>query len=350
MAGWSLKMARFEYDRHFKLFADSLHGLITGYGEQKGDFTEMQKRQVELLVSREREFKTVLQTEYPEISEQVYLSFINYITTVKRNILACKPFFRERQDAFAQGISPAIREKRCQDLYNFDINYQFVSFVLDCPLINKENHSKLFEITDKIYQIRTEIVEMNMPLAISRAKMFWSRTPKSHLTYMDVVQISAEALVNAVDKFVLPYRPVFRSTIIGRIKGDLIEEYSKPMLHFYPSDRRKLYRANKAQRGGNILDFDTLAERVNDIGVKLDKPTSPAEIQDLVNASSHFSLDSLTPETDDSEGAGLVESYPADEDVRPDVIFETHDLRLKLLKAIKKLNALERKLIKLKGI
>lgn len=343
-------MAKFEYDRHFKLFADSLHGLITGYGEQKGDFTEMQKKQVELLVSREREFKTILQKEYSGLSEQIYLAFIDYITTVKRNILACKPFFRERQDAFAQGISPAIREKKYQDLYKFDINYQFISYAIAFPLTDKERHPKLFELTDKIYQIRTEIVEMNMPLAISRAKMFWSRTPKSHLTYMDVVQISAEALVNAVDKFVLPYRPVFRSTIIGRIKGDLIEEYSKPMLHFYPSDRRKLYRANKAQRGGNILDYETLAERVNDIGVKLINPTSPAEIQDLVNASSHFSLDSLTPETDESEGSGLVETYPADECVRPDNIFETQDLRAKLLEAVKKLNALERKLIKLKGI
>lgn len=343
-------MAKFEYDKHFKSFADSLHGLITGYGNTKEDFTEKQKKQVELIVSREREFKEVLQKEYPGLSEIIYLGFIDYILTVKRNILACKPFFRERQDAFALGISPAIRERKFQDLYRFDINYQFISFALAFPLTNKEKHPKLFEITERIYAIRTEIVELNMPLAISRAKMFWSRTPKSHLSYMDVVQISAEALVNAVDKFVLPYRPVFRSTIIGRIKGDLIEEYSRPMLHFYPSDRRKLYRANKAQRGGNILDFDKLAERVNDIGVKLDKPTSPAEIQNLVNASSHFSLDSLTPDTEDSEGSGIIESYPAEEGVRPDVIFESQDLSSKLLNAIKRLNAVERKLIKLKGI
>lgn len=178
------------------------------------------------------------------------------------------------------------------------MNFPFISFAL--KVVNWGPNSKITKAANEVYEIRKEIIELNMPLAISRARIFKQKTPDSHLTYMDLVQISMEGLVNAVDKFVLPYTPVFRSVIIGRIVGDLIENYSDTMLHFYPSDKRKIYRANKAQRHQKEVDYDTLSDTVNS-GVKLDNPTTPDEIHHLVKASSHFSLDSTVPEAHDDE-------------------------------------------------
>ena len=126
-----------------------------------------------------------------------------------------------------------------------------------------------------------------MPLAISQARVFRHNTPESHLTYMDLNQISFEGLINAVDKFVLPYTSVFRSVIIGRVKGDLIENYSETPVHFYPSDKRKIYRANKAKKGltKDDINYTDLANTVNNNGPKLPTPTDSSEIMNLLAAS-----------------------------------------------------------------
>jgi len=123
---------------------------------------------------------------------------------------------------FTTNIAKALKEESATALYRYHFNYQFVRFTM--ALRKWPRGGKIRKLAMKIEAIRTEIVEMNMPLAISRARIFWSRTPRSHLTYMDLVQISCEGLMSAVDKFVLPYSTVFRSVAIGRIVGNLIEK------------------------------------------------------------------------------------------------------------------------------
>ncbi len=339
-------MAKFTYDQHFRNFASSLQSVILGYGgSPEDDFTKKQKAQVEKLVKAEKKFKKILQ--HDSRGHLVYKAFINFIMDDKRNILAARPYFRERQGVFSSGISPSIKSRKYKRLHRFDVNFPFIAFALNA--FPWGPNSKIRNAAKEVYAIRREIIELNMPLAISRARIFRQKTPESHLTYMDLVQISMEGLINAVDKFVLPYTPVFRSVIIGRIVGDLIENYSDTMLHFYPSDRRKIYRANKAQKNKAVVSFDDLSDAVNG-GIPLDNPTNSSEIQHLITASSHFSLDSPAPDSDEGEGESLADKYSANEDVRPDVRVEKSQLYSQLYEATKDLNILETKFLKMRGI
>ncbi len=332
-------------------FAKSLQGVIAGYGTSDEDFTKKQKAQVEKLIKAERKFRRILQGD--SRGNKVYKEFINYIKDDKHNILAARPYFRERQGMFSKGISPAIHHRKPKRLYKFDINYPFIAFALKA--IPWGPRSKITLAAHDVYLARREIVELNMPLANSQARIFRHNTPESHLAYMDLIQISFEGLINAVDKFVLPYTPVFRSVIIGRVKGDLIENYSETLLHFYPSDKRKIYRANKAQRGlvREDVNFTNLAETVNSNGPKLPTPTTSSEIQHLMAASGHFSLDSPDPtsgQDDSSDPTTLSCNYAAEPDVQPDVRVEKTELHNILFNSIKELTTLEKKYIRMRGI
>lgn len=343
-------MAKFTFDKHFKFFSQSLQELILGYGVDDEDFTKAQKAQVENLIKLERKFKKMLQQD--SRGHLAYKKFIEFIwrsgKDSRRNTLAARPYFRERQGVFSKGISPAIQKKKFKRLYRFNINLPFIAFVLNAVPWGK--NSKIRKAASEVYLARKGLIEKNMPLAISRARIFRQKTPESHLSYMDMVQISMEGLINAVDKFVLPYSPVFRSVVIGRATGDLIESFSDKMLHFYPSDRRKIYRANKALKDRKDLGYDGLAEAVND-GTVLENPTNPAEIHSLMLASSHFSLEMPAPSNGERTNEGtLADIVPADDSIRPDVIVENNQLAVALKSAYKNLNTLEVKYLRMKGV
>jgi stalled ribosome alternative rescue factor ArfA len=220
-------LAKFHQDSHFISFAQSLQAVICSYGDRSNeDFTQRQKESVENLIRLEKKFKKILQEDCR--GYLAYKKFIEFIWKSgkdnKRNTLAARPYFRERQEKFSKGISSAIQKRRHKSLYKFNVNYTFIAFVLNSyPWAEK---SRVRKAALEVFKAREEIIQLNMPLAISRARIFRQKTPESHLSYMDFVQISMEGLINAVDKFVLPYTPVFRSVIIGRIVGDLIENYS----------------------------------------------------------------------------------------------------------------------------
>jgi DNA-directed RNA polymerase specialized sigma subunit len=330
---------------HFAHFAESLKQLITGYDVGDEDLTARQKRQVESLVAAEQNFKKKVLND--SRGDKVYKDFIKFILDDEKNILAARPYFRERQGEFSIGIAPAIRERKHKDLAKFDINYCFIVFALNSNTWGP--NSKINKAAKEVNRIRKEIIELNMPLAISRAKIFKNKTPESHLEYMDLVQISMEGLINAVDKFVLPYTPVFRSVIIGRCVGDLILSYSETLLHFYPSDKRKIYRANKVKRDKNDTDYEKLADTVNG-GVRLESPTSPSEIQQLTTAASAISLNSTISTPDSTRETSLMDELQSDESNRPDVIVERENLIHSLSSAIDELSIFEQKVIRLMGI
>jgi DNA-directed RNA polymerase specialized sigma subunit len=342
-------MAKFQKDEAFIIFTDSLTKLITGYGPKvTGDaLTKAQKIQVESLIKAEVVFRKRLQKD--SRGKNVYKKFVSYILDERHNILAARPYFRERQDVFANEISPAIKRRKFKKLYKFDINFPFVQFVLDC--VKWGPNSKIIKGANDIQVLRKKLIELNLPLAISRARIFRQKTQESHLSYMDLVQIAGEGLINAVDKFVLPYTPVFRSVILGRITGDHIEENNQTLLHFYPSDKRKIYRANKFRRFQKEVDFDDLANRVNE-GPKLESPTSPDEIHQLTTASSHISLDSTLQDvnSNNDNDDSLLDLYVAPDDTRPDQRVENAQLSSMLYLAMGCLFPLEIKYLRLKGI
>ncbi len=345
-------------DEHFRQFATNLERAIEKYGGvEEITLVKRQKKQIETLVALEKKFrKTLIQHPW---GPGVYQSFMNMIMDDLGNILDARPFFRERQDVFIERIIKALRSRKARALYPFNINYQFVNFVMNSrDWRGSRIGSKIVKLAEKITALRTEIIEMNMPLAVSRARIFWSRTPRSHLSYMDLVQISCEGLMSAVDKFVLPYSKVFRSVAIGRIVGNFIENYSETLIHFYPQDKRKIYRANKSlgkqtERGLGMVDFDSLVDDVNN-GVDNGQKTNTSEIAGLLAAASHVSSDTTPPEvTENSKESSplqMVNKYAASEDWQPDNRYEFVESRNVLNEAYAKLTTMERKLLRMKGI
>jgi DNA-directed RNA polymerase specialized sigma subunit len=337
-------------DNHFRQFAGVLERAIARWGDtSEEDLVTRQKRQIENLVSLEKEFRrTLIKHQW---GPGVYKAFIKHICEEKRNILAARPYFRERQEVFSKSISKALKKKADKGLYKFHFNVQFVLFALS--VYRWHPNSQVVKLAKQILAARQELVEMNLPLAISRARIFWSRTPESQLSYMDLVQITSEGLMSGIDKFVLPYSQAFRHMVIGRMIGNLIEQYSETLLHFYPLDKKKLYRVNKLlSKAGENPDFELIAEEVNR-DLEPGHRTTAEEISMLVAAASTVSAD--VPASNEVDGEESLESTPihcfqANEAMNPDVQVERAEALAVISKSLVELPMIERKLLRLKGV
>jgi len=345
---------------HFKHFAVELEKLIARYGSVD-NWNDHQKKQVEKLISLERRWRKILIKH--KYGPWVYRKFVNFIAQEKKNILAARPYFRERQEVFAKQISKALKkgDAGVQDLFKFAVNYQFILFVMKQRDWGKNSY--ITKLAEEIGDLRKDIVAINLPLGIARARVFYSRTPKSHLSYMDEIQIAAEGMMSGVDK----YSPgksgrvnpkVFRATMIGRMVGNFIEEYSETLIHFYPVDKRKIYRYNKIARNfTNGVDFEDAAQQVNagikkggksEMSEKLSHQTTAAEIADLAAAASTVSADSSLPT--DPDAPEPITRFAAPESTRPDVQVESRDAMRLMAQAGLSLTVFEKKLLRLKGV
>lgn len=338
-------------DPHFRYFRTALERAIEEFKEpDQGAFLVRQKRQVETLVFLEKQFKRTLVAH--RFGAAVYQDFIAYICDTRRNILDARPYFRERQDVFTKQISSALRKRNVRRLQRFAFNFRFVRFVLQARKWHPG--SALVKLGQQIYKAREELITVNMPLAVSRARIFYSRTPKAHLSYMDLIQIAAEGLMSGIDKFVPPYSKAFRSVAIGRMTGNFIEHYSETPIHFYPVDKRKIYRANKlvGRAIDQFIDFEVLARKVNEDVEEAAHRTTPAEIADLMAAASVVSTDAVTaPGTDQDEDAPRVaDRFAAPAECQPDVQVERAQARHSLDAALSCLTIFERKLLMLRGV
>lgn len=216
-------MARFINDSYLNSFAKTLNKEITKYRKPKANRDEMfeqQKVQLQDLYDLENEFTDRLKKD--KHGDEAMLRFCEFILNIKRNTLSARPYFRERSKLMSD-IGPAIKNRDLAVIYKYHMNYNLIKFlVLNCELKDPE----LKNIYIEAGRLRNEIAICNFPLAINRAKIFFSRTPQSHLDYLDLIQIAAAGLFNAIDKYVPPFTHSFKSVIIGRIVGELIESYS----------------------------------------------------------------------------------------------------------------------------
>jgi DNA-directed RNA polymerase specialized sigma subunit len=338
---------------HFKKFAVVLENNIAKYPKvSKKQLFETQKRQMENLVELERQYRETLANH--ERGDEIYGYFLRYIREERKNILSSRPFFRERAETFTEEISVAFKANDIQALKKFHVNYPFV--LISQQKLRCNEVPELVELAKKIKAQRDELVITNMPLAINRARMFWNKTPRSQLSYMDLVQIACEGLMSAIDKYCLPFRSVFRSVAIGRMVGNFIENYSETLVHFFPADRRKLYRANKnvGRLGGMAdADYDVLADRVNDGVTEAMFRTTASELVELMQAASCVSLDAFTmPSLDPSDERSTSEdSGPkAADELRPDAKAEQRELAGLLQRYSGHFTMLEKKVLVLKGL
>lgn len=348
-------------NEHFKNFHDVLAVRIARFWDgrpgqtMKGDLLEIQREQVEGLINLEHEFKLALIKDSRGII--VYRKFVEYICVTKGNILDARPYFRERQGVFKDEISVTLKAGRARALYRFRFNYRFIHFALGA--VKWAPGSRVVKIANKIKALRDTLVTTNLPLACKRAREFFNKTPRSHLEHMDLVQIACEGLLSAVDKFTPPFCRAFRAVIIGRISGNMIEQYNETLVHFYPREKRQLYRLHKHEaKNAGPVDFKAAAAAVNKGDGKKAKRlkgaqrTSEMKLACLAAASSVLSAETLTNDAGEQYGPSTrtIERYAAPVDTQPDFRVERQDSLDKLKEAAKHLSIRQRKILVLRGI
>ena len=339
-----------------------LAGDVTAAIARNKDGTN-QQQQVEELLDAEKKFKETI-LKYRQATK-VYKKFLNKVCVENKNILSARPYFRETATSFSKRITPAIKaamfnEKEnnldaeklaIEELKTFDINYQLITFIRDRWL--GPFPEKAEELYQRVHRARTILIENNMPLAINRAKLFERKTPRGHLSLMDFIGTCSMGLAAGIDKYCGKYSPVFRSVCIGRMVGNLIDAYSETMLHFYPSDRRVLYKAFSIRGRKGIEEIGALTKAVNE-SFKQDEKDGKSipkneitvdELSALMTAASIVSADA----TVNDEGYGVYHyTQDSTKDVEGD--FVAKESTEQMLSLAKTLPLMHRKILRLKGI
>jgi len=316
----------------------------------------LQKDQVEELLALEIEFKESI-LKYSRQSTDVYKKFVQKIRVTNKNILSARPFFRESAKSFSKNVTPHLKTNNIEKLKTFDINYQLVKFIKENwigPFPKKAE--KLFK---KIHTARTKLIENNLPLAVNRAKLFYRKTPKGTLTLIDLIGICSAGLAAGVDKWNGPYSPVFRSVCIGRMVGNMISDYSDTTVHFYPTDKKILYRTNSIRGRQHIEDIEELTKEVNnswqnDINEAkkagkrvpiVPPPSTVAELSELLAAASTVSADTTVNE----EGFGIYDYYQ-DPGLNIENDYIEKECLSKIFELAKNFTILQKKVLRLKGL
>ena len=139
---------------------------------------------------------------------------------------------------------------------------------------------------------------------------------------MDLIGICSTGLAAGVDKWCGKYSPVFRAVCIGRMVGNMIDSYSETMLHFYPSDKRVLYKAHSIRGRKGIDELDELARAINSSfeqdekdgkSIPKDKVIG-SQLSYLMSAASTISADAMvgTGNSDENEGNYSIYDYTLD--------------------------------------
>ena len=336
-------------DPHLKLFTKSLYAKMLAYDEHGNGqvaFVKSQKEQVKSLNALEKKFRTRL-VKLAE-GKRCYELFVEYIRDDQKNILDARPFFRERQGVFTKYIAKALKNRTPEKIHRFNFNFQFIAFCMKNGVKDKE----LVKIFNEIKAVRNKLIEVNAPLAIARASQFYRKMPKSRgLTRMDLIQTALECLTSGIDKYTGKYDSnTYRHTLIGRCSGNMIEQASQTMIHFYPTDKRKLYNANKALKHCDASDnYLQISGRINELAKDWQYTTTPDEVYHLITATSTVTSDTTANPT---TGTLLQDSLQfADAECnRPDNRAEKVELHTKMYEAINTLTVFERKVLRLKGL
>lgn len=374
-----------ENDREFQKLAVRIKHVI----EQNEGLIGDQQAQVEKLVELERKFRNDI-CKYSRAAE-IYAQFALFVDDKKNglgNILSAQSYFREKSIKFNREISPALRNKDISALMQFDINYQLIKYIVDnwgcvdCggegTQVGEDSYGEYMEdecstcdgsgqnlpiraqkYYEELLEARRILIENNLPLAINRAKIFYNKTPKSHLNLLDLIDICVYGLITGVDKYADDYKKVWCSVGIGRMVGYMIEEYSKSFIRMYPSDKKILYRANALRGRLKIEDIGELTEAVNESFEK-DKaegrsapklPISEIHIRTLMNSSNYISADAKSGESegDSDDDGGNIYDYTAHPESVEDLV-EKRDTMKKVKEGFTTLETIEKKIIRLKGV
>jgi len=319
----------------------------------KAQMDKLQKEQVELLMDLELQFRDTLTKKAPKRSDKLYQKFMATIVVENQNILTARPYFREKAARFSSKITPALKNNDYKELQKYHINFNFIKYA------REHWEGQLPPVAEDLYQkiesTRNSLLENTLPLAISRARLFYESTPKSDITLLDLINAAVIGLVSGVDKYSGIYSKVFRSVCIGRMSGNMVDLYSDTSLHFYPSDKKILYKANIIKHRARVEDLQELTDLINadlqkeadEKGQAIPEVITLSKLHSLLMAQSTVSADATKEE--DEEGSNVY-TYAGDpnEDVEKRV--SENEAYKKVVEASSCLDNMEKKVLRLRGV
>lgn len=199
----------------------ALRTLGAPHPRDREAFLRYQENQVNRLVALEEEFRRAVLLL--PAWEDVYRSFVTHVRTPGDSVSA-RPFFRERKGTFTATIGPALLAADAATLALYRINHRFLMWFNQTR--PEMMQSPFPRITTEVIQLRKEMALLLTPLTLSYIRVFWNRTPRSHLSLLDLLGHAIEGVMASVDKYTPPFSAVYRSVALGRITGNLIECYS----------------------------------------------------------------------------------------------------------------------------
>jgi RNA polymerase sigma factor (sigma-70 family) len=333
-------------DEHFTKYIQNLEPILAARGRNTD---ALQKWQVDHLAKLEKDFRRALVRHPRGIG--VYRAFIDQCA----NILTARPFFRERDETFKAHISTALKAKDPVALTRFSFNWNFIQFVVRLGGWEADRQGRrMLDLANRVRDMRHELVECNLPLAIREARGFFHQNQRSHLAKMDFNQIAAVGLVEAIDKFSGPYTKTFRAVCIGRMKGNLIDDNSQTYIHFYPTERKTLYRVRKLMRTlpkDGPVDYQKLHHLLNaKESSSEEKLTGFSDMLHILAASQVTSANALVSDGDEDEHTNLIDKFAAPASSRPDVQVEQAEGRRAVGDAIRTLPLVDQKLLRMRGV
>jgi len=350
------KNKTYTFDESFYNLANSVAKALkrnNALGDSK-KLKSLQKKQVETLMRLENDFKKSI-LKFAQ-SREIYKRFILFIVVENKNILSARPYFREGAVTFSKKITPELQEANVAMLQKFNINFKFIQFIRENWL------GKFPKTSEKLYaqieKTRTELIENNLPLAINEAKRFYNKVPNNpNVTLIDLIAAAAEGLGSGIDKWTGKYTPVFRSVCIGRMKGNMVDMYSETTVHFYPTDKRILYKANTIRFRSETKSIKELAEAINKSfeqdekdGKKNSKErVTESQLNELLNAASTFSADQPI-ETDGETGREITLLDLTPDNSSFEEKFINNVILNKTITMAAETDILTKKILKLKGL
>jgi DNA-directed RNA polymerase specialized sigma subunit len=291
----------------------------------------------------EKQFSLILRS-FKE-GRNVYRDFCQYLLVEVADLREARSFFRERLSSFLPRINKAISRSTMKDVYKIHINYSFCVFVMKrLNTTNDEKVQKLKETMILMKDLRNKIINHHLYLALSQAKVFNGKNRTGVLEFSDFIQCANEALVVAVDKYVIDDNsPKFHKVAIGRMISHLltlqVSHYSSATLGTH--GQKKLHTLRKSlQNLSGTMKIHELSQVIK---------IAEQDITDLINATKYLSMD--MPTSQDSDG--LISEFINVEDnnaINPEELVEKQDLKKKMVEFYKTLDIIEQKLLLLKGV
>lgn len=274
--------------KNFKQFVTVMDSVLRNL---EAEDSRTQQQMMEQLFELENNFRRALISTAK--GRDMYRLFMKFISEEKGNILHARVYFRERQESFDK-IAIAFEKNKPSLLHKLKINYVFCEWVVKNYPGSPRQH--ILDILAEMVKIRKAVCTAALPSAIHQSKIFHQSISHSRIDYMDMVQDAVEGLINAIDKFEPPFKKVFGSVVVSRMKERIMEDHNATLVKIPSKDKRILYRANLAERQKSVLKEDDVEKYVQ----QSFKGVTKSEIAQIaLAANSVISIDS--PVNNDSE-------------------------------------------------